>query len=363
MLTGTKYGFMKKIVLTGGGTAGHVTPNLALVESLTESGYEIEYIGSYEGIEKTLAADYGLKYHGIATGKLRRYFDLKNFTDPFRVIKGFFQASKLMKEIKPDVVFSKGGFVSVPVVIAAGKRKIPVIIHESDMTPGLANRLSFKYATKVCCNFPETVKELPEGKAVLTGTPIRKELFTGDKEKARQFCGFTNDKPVIMVMGGSLGAVAVNNAVRNVLSELLKQFNVIHLCGKGKLDERLTGTEGYVQYEYIKDELKDLFALSDVIISRAGANAICEIVALKKPNILIPLSAKASRGDQILNAKSFEKQGFSVMIEEEDITDEKLYETILKVYNDSDKYIQSMNNSNQTDAVKTITDLINSLTN
>lgn len=352
---------MKKIVLTGGGTAGHVTPNLALVDSLKAAGYEIEYIGSYEGIEKSLAGDYGLKYHGIATGKLRRYFDVKNFTDPFRVIQGFFQASKLMKEIKPDVIFSKGGFVSVPVVVAAGRKKIPVIIHESDMTPGLANKLSFKYASKICCNFPETINNLPKGKAVLTGTAIRKELFIGDRNKAKQFCGFTDDKPVIMVMGGSLGAVAVNNAVRNILDRLLERFNVIHLCGKGKLDEKLTNKSGYVQFEYIKDELKDLFALSDVILSRAGANAICEIAALKKPNILIPLSAKASRGDQILNAKSFEKQGLSVMIEEEDITDDKLYELIMNVYEDRDKYIGAMEASNQTDAVKIITELIDSL--
>ena len=354
---------MKKIILTGGGTAGHVTPNLALVESLKNSGYEIEYIGSYNGIEKSLAADYGLQYHGIATGKLRRYFDLKNFTDPFRVIKGFFQASKLMREIKPDIVFSKGGFVSVPVVVAAGRRKIPVIIHESDMTPGLANKLSFKYATKICCNFPETEKMLPAGKAVLTGTPIRKELFTGDREAAKKFCGFTDDKPVIMVMGGSLGALAVNKAVREILPELTKEYNVIHLCGKGKLDESLVNTPGYIQFEYIKDELKDLFALSSLLISRAGANAICEIAALGIPNILIPLPADASRGDQILNASSFEKQGFSVMLDEHKITNELLLSTIKSVYSDKEKYIKAMKDSNQTDAVKTITDLINSLTN
>lgn len=354
---------MKKIVLTGGGTAGHVTPNLALVETLKQAGYEIEYIGSYEGIEKSLTADYNLPYHGIATGKLRRYFDVKNFTDPFRVIKGFSQASKLMKQLKPDIVFSKGGFVSVPVVFAAGRRKIPVIIHESDMTPGLANRLSFRYATKICCNFPETVEKLPSGKATFTGSPIRAELFTGDKNKAKEFCGFTDDKPVIMVMGGSLGAVAVNEAVRAVLDKLLNDFNIVHLCGKGKLDESLIGKSGYVQYEYIKDEMRDLFALADLIISRAGANAICEIAALSIPNILIPLSKEASRGDQILNAESFVKQGFSVMIEEEDVTDQKLYDTIVSVYADRDKYIQAMRASNQIDAVKKITDLIYSLTN
>lgn len=354
---------MKKIVLTGGGTAGHVTPNLALVETLKQAGYEIEYIGSYEGIEKSLTADYNLPYHGIATGKLRRYFDVKNFTDPFRVIKGFSQASKLMKQLKPDIVFSKGGFVSVPVVFAAGRRKIPVIIHESDMTPGLANRLSFRYATKICCNFPETVEKLPSGKATFTGSPIRAELFTGDKNKAKEFCGFTDDKPVIMVMGGSLGAVAVNEAVRAVLDKLLNDFNIVHLCGKGKLDESLIGKSGYVQYEYIKDEMRDLFALADLIISRAGANAICEVAALSIPNILIPLSKEASRGDQILNAESFVKQGFSVMIEEEDVTDQKLYDTIVSVYADRDKYIQAMRASNQIDAVKKITDLIYSLTN
>lgn len=353
---------MKKIVLTGGGTAGHVTPNLALVSTLIEEGFEIEYIGSYEGIEKSLAADYGLKYHGISTGKLRRYFDIKNFTDPFRVIKGFFESSKLMKEIKPDIVFSKGGFVSVPVVMAAGRKKIPVIIHESDMTPGLANRLSFKYATKICCNFPETKASLPESKAVLTGTPIRQELFTGNKQSAKEFLQFSDDKPVIMVIGGSLGALNVNIKVREALPLILDKFNVIHLCGKGKLDETLIGTKGYAQFEYIKDELKDLFALADVVISRAGANAICEIAALKKPNILIPLPCNASRGDQVLNAASFEKQGFSVVLEEDKITKETLFDTILDVYENRDKFIKAMESSNQTDSVNLVTKLIKSLT-
>lgn len=354
---------MKKIILTGGGTAGHVTPNLALIDSLKQSGYEIEYIGSYDGIEKTLIADSGITYHGIATGKLRRYFDVKNFTDPFRVIKGFFQSVKLIRQIKPDVVFSKGGFVSVPVVVAAGHAKVPVIIHESDMTPGLANRISMKYAKIICCNFPETVERLPKGKAYLTGCPIRKELLCGDIKKAKALCNFTDDKPVIMVMGGSLGAANVNNAVRRILKPLLNEFNVVHLCGKGKLDESLNNTCGYIQFEYVKDELKDLFALTSLIISRAGANAICEIAALAIPNILIPLTKEASRGDQILNAASFEKQGFSVVLSEHDITDEKLLKTIHDTYNDREKYISAMKNSNQTDAVKKVTDIINELIN
>ena len=192
---------MKKIVLTGGGTAGHVTPNIALIPELKKAGYEIYYIGSYEGIEKKLIEKLGIPYYGISSGKLRRYIDLKNISDPFKVLKGFAQARKLLKKIKPDVVFSKGGFVSVPVVVAAKSRKIPCIIHESDMTPGLANKICIPCAVRVCTNFPETLKHLPAEKAVLTGSPIREELFKGDKEKGLKFCGFDNSKPVILIIG------------------------------------------------------------------------------------------------------------------------------------------------------------------
>ena len=349
---------MKRIILTGGGTAGHVTPNIALLPALKELGYDIHYIGSYNGIEKELIEQLGIPYHGISSGKLRRYFSMQNFTDPFRVLKGFGEARKLIKVLDPDVIFSKGGFVSVPVVMAGRQCKVPTICHESDMTPGLANKLSIPSATKVCCTFPETLNHLPKEKAVLTGSPIRQELLTGDAEAARAFCGFTDNKPVIMVVGGSLGAVPVNKAVRAVLPELLKEFNIIHLCGKGKTDESLKGTEGYVQYEYIKDELKDLFALADIIVSRAGANAICEFLALQKPNLLVPLSAAASRGDQILNARSFERQGFSIVIEEEELTDELLLESIKKLYTERDAYISAMKTSSMQDSIKTIIGLI-----
>lgn len=348
---------MKHIILTGGGTAGHVTPNIAMIPRLQELGYTISYIGSYEGIEKKLIEEMGIPYYGISSGKLRRYFDFKNFTDPFRVLKGFGEARKLMKQLKPDVVFSKGGFVTVPVVIAASRSKVPTFIHESDMTPGLANKISIPFATKVCCNFPETVSELPADKAVLTGTPIRQELLSGDPQKALAFTGLSNDKPVIMVIGGSLGAVAVNNAVRAVLPELLKDFQVIHLCGKGKLDESLKDTKGYVQYEYIKKELADLFALADVVISRAGANAICEISALKKPNLLIPLSARASRGDQILNARSFQRLGYSVVLEEEEITNDKMLNVIHDLYENRSQYTDAMAKSKQTDSIEQIVQL------
>ena len=349
---------MKRIILTGGGTAGHVTPNIALLPRLRELEYDIHYVGSYNGMEKNLVAKQNIPYHGISSGKLRRYFSLQNFTDPFRVLKGFGEANKLMKELKPDVIFSKGGFVSVPVVFAAKKNHIPVIIHESDMTPGLANKLSFSSASKICCNFPETLNTLPADKAVLTGSPIRQELLTGDKETAKKFCGFTSDKPVILVVGGSLGAVAVNDAVRRLLPELLKDFQVIHLCGKGKMDADLVGTEGYVQFEYIQEELRDLFALADIVISRAGANAICEILDLRKPNLLIPLSAASSRGDQILNARSFERQGFSKVLEEEEITDEILLAAIRELYNSRETFIDNMNKSSQQNPIETIIGLI-----
>ncbi len=349
---------MKKILLTGGGTAGHVTPNIALIPSLKKLNYEIRYIGSYDGIEKKLIEELGIPYTGISSGKLRRYMSLKNLSDPFRVIKGYSEAKKFVKEYKPDILFSKGGFVSVPVVLACKKYKVPIIIHESDMTPGLANKISIPYASTVCHNFPETKNHLPEGKSLLTGSPIRQELMDGDATRGRAFCNFTSDKPVIMVTGGSLGAVAVNEAVRAALPELLKEFQIVHLCGKGKTDPSLTNTAGYVQFEYIKDEMKDLFAMSDLIISRAGANAICEIQALAIPNILIPLPAKSSRGDQILNAASFKKQGFSQVIDEEKLTTELLISTVRDMYANRDKYISAMKNSKVEDAVSTIVNLI-----
>lgn len=351
---------MKKIILTGGGTAGHVTPNIALLPGLKRLGYDIKYVGSYDGIEKKLIEEIGISYSGISSGKLRRYLSAKNFTDPFRVIKGYTEAKSIIKAYKPDIVFSKGGFVSVPVVLAAKKYKVPIIIHESDMTPGLANKIAIPSATKVCHNFPETNEYLPKGKAVLTGSPIRAELLQGDKLSGLKMCGFTSDKPIILVIGGSLGAVAVNNAVREALPELLQKYQLVHLCGKGKTDNTLNDTKGYKQYEYIKDELKDLFAMSDIIISRAGANAICEIAALKKPSILIPLSARASRGDQILNANSFKKQHFSEVIEEEDLTVDSLVKIVNKVYEDKSSYINSMEKAANNNAVQTILKLIES---
>ena len=349
---------MKRILLTGGGTAGHVTPNIALLPRLRELGYEISYMGSYNGIEKKLIEELQIPYYGISSGKLRRYFDPKNFTDPFKVLKGYGEARRIIKQLKPDVLFSKGGFVSVPVVLAARHFHVPVILHESDLTPGLANKLCIPSAWKVCCNFPETLQYLPTDKAVLTGSPIRQELLKGDPVRALKFTGLSPDKPVILVMGGSLGAAAVNEAVRSILPQLLKDFHVIHLCGKDKIDPSLNGLSGYVQYEYIKGELKDLFALSDIVVSRAGANAICELLALRKPSLLIPLPAASSRGDQILNARSFEKQGFSMVLEEEKITPDSLFDAVRSLYENRAELSSAMAASKQTDSIETIISLI-----
>ena len=349
---------MKKIILTGGGTAGHVTPNLALVPELQKRGYDILYIGSVNGMEKDLVEKAGLPYKGIASGKLRRYVDLKNLTDPARVVQGYLQARRIIKEYQPDVIFSKGGFVAVPVALAARRLGVPLVAHESDMTPGLANKISAPAAVKICCNFPETMHHIPEKKAVLTGSPIRAEILTGTREAGLAYAGFTGEKPVLMVIGGSLGAVHVNTAVRSCLSELLKKYDIIHCCGKGNVDEELKDKKGYVQYSYVNEPLKDLFAAADIVISRAGANAICELLALHKPNLLIPLSAQASRGDQILNAESFEKQGFSMVLREEELTKQKLLTAVDLLYLNRDKYRDRMAASDLTNGVGAVLKVI-----
>lgn len=348
----------KKIVLTGGGSAGHVTPNIALIPALKKAGFEIFYIGSYNGIEKKLIEDYNIPYFGISTGKLRRYFDPKNFSDPFRVLKGFTEAITLLKKIRPDIIFSKGGFVSVPVVRAASVLRIPYIVHESDMTPGLANKLSFSGAAKICCNFPETMRLLPAEKAVLTGTPIREELGMGSRKAGLELCGFTDDKPVLMVIGGSLGAQSVNETVRFALPRLLPDFNVVHICGKEKMDNLKLSVPGYKQFEYVKNELKDIFAMADLVVSRAGANSICELLALKKPNILIPLSTKNTRGDQMLNARSFESQGFSMVIDNDELDEDILVETIEDLYENREKFLENMSKSSLHSATDAIVSII-----
>ncbi|TVY09595.1 undecaprenyldiphospho-muramoylpentapeptide beta-N-acetylglucosaminyltransferase [Paenibacillus cremeus] len=315
---------MKKIVFTGGGTAGHVTPNLAIMAKLRSQGWEMEYIGSKDGIEKEIIDHEGIPFHHISSGKLRRYFDLKNFKDPFKVLQGVVDAYRLLGTIKPHIVFSKGGFVAVPVILASKLRGIPVISHESDLTPGLANKISMPFVSKICVTFPETLKLVHSPKAECTGLPIREQITQGKRSRGLQLCDFHSQKPVLFIMGGSLGAQRINAAIRQSLDALLQRFQLIHICGKGHVDPSLTSVRGYQQFEYVKDELADLLACSDVVVSRAGSTSIFEFLALRKPMLLIPLSRQASRGDQILNAESFERMGYAKVLYEEDLTPDTL---------------------------------------
>jgi len=346
-----------KIVLTGGGTAGHVTPNIALLPELRARGFDIYYIGSKGGMEQALVEGAGVPYHGISSGKLRRYLSIKNVTDGFRVLRGISEARKILKKIRPDVVFSKGGFVVVPVVLAARMLKIPVVIHESDFSVGLANRLAIPRANKVCCVFPETLKQIPAGKAVLTGTPIRKEILSGSRLAGAAACGFAVEKPVVLVMGGSQGAAAINTRLRDGLDELLPDFNIVHGCGKGNVDEAAS-REGYLQFEYIDGNMGDIYALSDLVVCRAGSNSISEFLALAKPNLLIPLPKAVSRGDQILNAASFEKQGFSAVLDEAAMTKETLIAKIREVYAERGKYAATMRKSGNVDGTAQVVEVI-----
>lgn len=347
-----------KIIMTGGGTAGHVTPNLALIPKLKKEGFEIKYIGSNDGIEKEIITKNNIPFFGISCGKLRRYFDVKNFTDPFKIIKGIAQALVIISKEKPDVIFSKGGFVAVPVVIAASIKNIPVVAHESDITPGLANKLSAPFCNKLCVTFRESLNFVKGNKGVLTGSPIRKEIFEGDKNRGKRICEFTNDKEILFIMGGSLGSKIINDEIRKNLDILLKTFNIIHICGQGNIDENLKIVNGYKQFEYVSEELPDLMNAADYIISRAGANSIFEFLALKKPTLLIPLSKKASRGDQILNSKSFKKEGYALMLEEDEITDDTLYNKILELKEKKEELIANMTKSQAKNGVDTIIEII-----
>lgn len=331
----------KKIILTGGGSAGHVTPNLALLPQLQAEGIEVHYIGTADGIERTIVSERSdITYHVISSGKLRRYFSWKNFTDPFRVLRGMFQARRIMREVKPAAVFSKGGFVSVPVVIAAHGKHIPVVTHESDYTPGLANKINAKFADKICVTFEDTLSHVG-AKGVHTGTPIRPELYEGDKARGLSFLGFDDKKPILLVMGGSLGAAAVNDAVRAALPKLLASYDIVHLCGKGKVEESLA-QPGYRQFEYVNEELPDVLAATDIVVSRAGANAVFEFLALSKPALLIPLPRSASRGDQILNAGYFARKGFAMVLEQESLTPETLLDAVNDLYDRRLSFIATM---------------------
>jgi UDP-N-acetylglucosamine--N-acetylmuramyl-(pentapeptide) pyrophosphoryl-undecaprenol N-acetylglucosamine transferase len=353
------------IVFTGGGSAGHVTPNLALISKLQSSGWDIQYIGSKDGIEKGIVEEWGIPFHPISSGKLRRYFDFKNFKDPFKVVKGIWDAYRVLGKVRPKLVFSKGGFVTVPVVLAARAARIPVIIHESDFTPGLANKIAIPFATKVCVTFPETLDKLragsSENKAIHTGIPIRPELFQGKSDRGWEITGLAPSKPVLFIMGGSLGAQAINRAIREQLDELLKSFHIIHICGKGNVDSSLSDRKHYRQFEYVSKELPDLLAIADVVVSRAGATSIYEFLALRKPMLLIPLSKQASRGDQILNAQSFEKSGYCRILYEESLSAEALHSAVAELYRDRSQYTDRMRSNGSSHSVDMIIELIESM--
>ncbi len=337
----------KTILLTGGGTAGHVSLNQALIPELLDMGFNVEYIGSKEGIESELIPDSfpNVAYHAISSGKLRRYFSVKNFTDPFRVGMGLIQAINIIRKTKPVAIFSKGGFVSVPVAMAGKLMAIPVIIHESDVTPGLANKIALPFANHIFTVFKETLKHVPKEKSTCTGSVIRSELMDGSAAKGKEICNFTNDLPVLLVMGGSQGSAVINEAIRTNLTDLLKQYNVIHLCGKGQFDESLKDLPNYVQFEYVTHELPHLLHMTDFVVSRAGSNSIFEFLALKKPMLLIPLSKLKSRGDQILNARLFQQQGFAHVVEEEDLTPERFMSEMQKLQMEEDLLVDHMTNA------------------
>jgi UDP-N-acetylglucosamine--N-acetylmuramyl-(pentapeptide) pyrophosphoryl-undecaprenol N-acetylglucosamine transferase len=349
----------KRIVFTGGGSAGHVTPNIAIINELNKSEWDISYIGSKKGIEKELIEKQGTPYLGISSGKLRRYFDFENFIDIFKVLRGCFEARKILKKLKPQLVFSKGGFVSVPVILAAKSLSIPIYIHESDITPGLANKISQRFATRIYTSFEEAAKFFPKNKTKTIGSPIRKELFKGSAQKGLDFLGYKQNLPILTIMGGSLGAKKINDTVRGAINELTSKYQIVHLCGKGNLDESLLHQKNYKQFEYLHGELADILAATNFVITRGGSNSIFEFLALNIPMIIIPLSRNQSRGDQILNGKSFEKKGYAIMLEEENLDDRKLLDDLDKLTQNQESFKKAMKLAQQSNALDVLVKEIN----
>ena len=331
---------MKTILLTGGGTGGHVIPHLSLIPHLQKHFDRIYYIGSHSGIEKEIMKNERVEYFAISAPKLRRDAKLSSLLIPFKLIKSINLAKRILKKTKPNVVFSKGGFVSVPVCIAAKLLKIPIISHESDLTMGLANKVIYKLCSIFCTSFPNT-KKLK--KAIYTGSPIRQSLFTGNKTEALKIANITKELPTILVMGGSTGALNLNKALYEILPHLTKKFNIIHIVGKNKGDKTKV-FKNYTQIEYCQN-IQDLFCISDFIVSRAGSNAIFEFLALQKPMLLIPLPKNASRGDQIDNANYFESLGLCKTLLEENLTPKTFEENINYIISHKNEYISNMKNS------------------
>ena len=338
----------KKIVLTGGGTAGHVYPALAVAEKLSD--YEIHYLGG-NGIEKEILKNYpAIVYHEIPAVKLERKLTLKNLLIPFKLCKSIKLTKQTLKEISPNIIFSKGGFVAVPVAIAGKKLKIKIISHESDLSLGLANKIILHFCDKMCTAFQPTTKA--SNKCIYTGQPIRKKIFQGKKLDF----GFDKTKPTLLVVGGSLGAKFLNDIVFENLDELTKIFNVFHICGKNNFKE--ISHKNYKGVAYAQN-IEDFYATADIVMCRAGSGVINELLALEKPMLLIPLSKKCSRGDQIENAKLFNELGYAEKLEEEEYDFEKLKIKLEKILKNIENIKKNMKKTAKNNAVENIFNILN----
>ena len=311
-----------RAVVTGGGSAGHVIPALPVIEALQGKGWEVSFIGSDSGLEERLVTPLGTPFFSVRTGKLRRYFSLANVTDALKIPLGVLQTFLILGRLEPHVVFSKGGFVAFPVVFAAWLRRIPVVAHESDLTPGLANRLSLPFVATLCVSFEGT--RVSARRVVHSGTPIRDALLNGNAERGFDAAGLPGNRPMLVVVGGSLGAQRLNQVTRAALPGLTETFEVLHVCGAGHLDPHLENTPGYAQREFVADGWGDILATAALVVSRSGANALHELLTLGKPNLLVPLPTTASRGDQIDNAAYAAERGYSTVLPEADLTPETL---------------------------------------
>ena len=333
----------KLIFMAGDGTAGHINPNLALVEPLQKAGYRVEYLGQKNEMEYPLVTAAGLLFHEVASGRLHRSLNPDTLLTPFRIIKGVWQAIRAIRKEKPALIFCKGGFACVPVAIAGKLTGTKVILHESDLTPGLANKLCAPFASKICVTFEQTLQHLPKEKTVFTGTPIRASLKNGSREKGFELTGLDPaGKPVLMVVGGSQGAGALNDVVSDNLEALLADYQIVHLYG-GEISGYVPKeAAGYFALGYAKDEMADLFAMTDLVLSRAGANAINEFLLLQLPSILVPLPLTVSRGDQILNAQHFEEKGFSYVLPQEKLDLQSLQEALKHVQEHREEYLSAM---------------------
>ena len=359
--TRAQSGGARRILLTGGGTAGHVTPNLALLPALRERGFAPEYVGDGRGIEKQLAEAAGLRFHAIQTGKLRRYASVQNLLDPFRIAIGILQSVGLLLRHRPAVVFSKGGFVGVPVVLAAWLTRVPVVVHESDLTPGLANRISFPFARRICLSFHETEEMLAGRPTTYTGTPVRGELRSGDRARGCERFGLDPARQTVLVFGGSQGARAINEQVRAALDRLPDALQVLHVCGAGNLDPDLEGRPRYRQFEYLREEFGDALACADVVVSRAGANSLAELIAVRKPAIVVPLPTAASRGDQIDNARVFETRGYGRVLPQEELAPERLVSELQAALEAAPRYVAAMESAEAHDPAHRIAGLLDEL--